>query len=330
VLSEGLLFLTTEDGNLHAFDGETGAERWSHNVHGKGLIAAEGAIYVAGTDGAIRALEGRTAAEKWRFRTRGALTSLPILRNGVIYAGTAAGRLHAIDSLTGAEKWFVESEPDIFANHFGPKVLYEILLASADQNAVYYWSGFGQPLIAVDSATHQRRWKYSPTNSANNISAAVSAAGGRVFVPTMEDLVSLDAATGQERWSIPAGFISGAPLLVGETLYYAELGGALHAIDAAKGKEQWRAFGKGFVSAPAFLDGVLYVVGGAESSTILGSVQSPDVPASGGGWVMAVDSKTGRTLWTYEVKESSFQFAPCVGPSTLYAVTKTGVLLALR
>ncbi|WP_149185167.1 PQQ-binding-like beta-propeller repeat protein [Streptomyces sp. TRM49041] len=70
----------------------------------------------------------------------------------------------------------------------------------------------------------------------------VAAAG--VVIAAGNPLAALDAATGEERWSLEGGAVPGAPLLLGNgTLYLAsgKYDGTVGGYDPASGKETWRS-----------------------------------------------------------------------------------------
>ncbi|MFJ5712315.1 PQQ-binding-like beta-propeller repeat protein [Streptomyces sp. NPDC093105] len=116
---------------------------------------------------------------------------------------------------------------------------------------------------------------------------------GGVVIASGEPLAALDAATGEERWSLEDGAIPGAPMLLGGgTLYLASAtyDGTVAGYDPASGKETWRShLGKAYRQPRpiAVDDKQVYVV-----AEILESDGSSKTNV-----IAALNSSTGRLAW---------------------------------
>jgi outer membrane protein assembly factor BamB/dienelactone hydrolase len=105
------------------------------------------------------------------------------------------------------------------------------------------------------------------------------------------------------------GFVASA-LVSGDTVYCADNDGWIYALDTATGAERWKVAtrGAGFPGAhplngvfasPILADGKLICCGGAFEQGVAGT---PFYPGSNGrGFVVALDPKTGRILWKYDL-----------------------------
>ncbi|WP_331234674.1 outer membrane protein assembly factor BamB family protein [Natronorarus salvus] len=109
----------------------------------------------------------------------------------------------------------------------------------------------------IDDPT-ERWWRDGTATSVPTL------ADGAAFVATEAgELLSLDTADGEERWSLPVSEgIEGAPATDGDAVYLA-VGEELVAVDAGTGDERWRyALDGPATSSPVVADGTVYVSDG--------------------------------------------------------------------
>lgn len=96
---------------LIAIDPESRAVRWRLDEVGgaERMVLSEGVVYVSGEDGALRAIDVRTGELKWTWEsgTNGTLTE-PVLTEAGLLVGAAVGGLYLVDPATGAERWTLE------------------------------------------------------------------------------------------------------------------------------------------------------------------------------------------------------------------------------
>lgn len=102
---------------IFAFDGETGASKWTINSKdgekGKKMLTfppafdREGRIIVGDTAGRVCAIDTETGKEAWGYETGGGMVfGKPVLSpKGLIYANDTDGNLHALDSENGKPVW---------------------------------------------------------------------------------------------------------------------------------------------------------------------------------------------------------------------------------
>ena len=138
------------------------------------------------------------------------------------------------------------------------------------------------------------RWRYETGES---IQASPLVAGGRVYVETSNGIViALDARSGKPVWQrATSAVIAMTPALADGMLFVGDHrpGGAFMALDANTGKTIWQtAFAGGIRSEPVVAAGVVY-----EGET------GGDAPACAQGGVHALDERTGKTRWVWNVDE---------------------------
>ncbi len=147
-----------------------------------------------------------------------------------------------------------------------------------------------------------------------SVGATEVATGQTVYVGSMAAMYAVDAATGEEIWSIPHESFSGsAPTVVDGVVYFG--GSEINAVEAATGDEVWTSdpFGNGaFVSAPTVVDGILYI-GRATSIRPL----------------FAIDAATGDEIWEFSEADGRIDGAPRVVDGVVYVCSEDGSLYAL-
>jgi polyvinyl alcohol dehydrogenase (cytochrome) len=101
-----------------------------------------------------------------------------------------------------------------------------------------------------------------------------------------------------------------SPLVTEDSVYFADLGGWIYALDRSTGSERWKLNARGkdfpgahpinlFFAGPLIAQGKLIVAGGCLEQVI---AASPFYKGSTGrGFVVALDPKTGQLLWKYDL-----------------------------
>jgi outer membrane protein assembly factor BamB len=116
----GLIYVGNDDGKLHAYDLQSGAERWHSETKGTGWSApavADGVVYAGNVDQHLYAFDAASGQELWSFETVDWATSDPIVSDGVLYFGVGnhdnregPRPLYALDAKTGEELWQFEAD----------------------------------------------------------------------------------------------------------------------------------------------------------------------------------------------------------------------------
>ncbi|MFC7237767.1 PQQ-binding-like beta-propeller repeat protein [Saliphagus sp. GCM10025317] len=202
-VADGTVFTAArapEGGLIFALNATDGSVEWSveADVPGSpmevtGVAVANGVAYFGvGTDaseGALYAVDANTGDQRWRVdlpragRNPGNL-STPTIDDGQVFFATN----NALFAFTpdGTERWREE------LSGFTPRFFTEQSPAVAD-GSVYFLDGDG--LIAVDSATSDRQWRFAP--SSVTVSSSPVLVDGAVYVGTeAAGIYALDPDTG--------------------------------------------------------------------------------------------------------------------------------------
>jgi outer membrane protein assembly factor BamB len=231
-----------------------------------------------------------------------AITSLADA-NGLLYAvgNHTVSRLWALRLTTGGRIW---ASGPIHRQNFSAPALANGML--------YYGTGGGNSLLALDAVTGRLRWSYRPDqNVVNSPTVAnglvyIIAPGGQIL-GSGPRLIAFDAATGLVRWN---QFIklSSSPIAVSSTTAFVcskskkSTTSILEALDALTGSLLW-SFPQG-CGLLRFANNIIYV--------------------STGSTLYALDAATGATLWT-----SQLGTVKAIANGVLYVVSNTQTLYAL-
>lgn len=267
LVADGVLYATT-DFALGAYDVETGREQWVHTptarIHGNPALV-DGTLYLAVSD---RSEEERHVDDD-------------------TFTRRLFPRVQAIDATSGNLEWErkVSAVPETLAVGDGtcycagresyerytkfelPEEMAEVLRQHRSDGGTSEY-GLVQALSTDDG---EEQWR---TDVPSRITTSPGVTGTRVVLGTdAGTVVGLDAATGEQVWRFETASqerIRTAPAIADGVAY---VGGGewLYGIEADTGEVAWRHdLGSAMTSAPAVVDGTIYLVTKDHSLRALG------------------------------------------------------------
>ncbi len=243
----------------------------------------------------------------WEAQRNGAIrfTIMPIVSGGRVFVSDDSGGLAALDEATGTALW----EADVGSPIRASSVLVGDLLVVAGEDGA---------VVAFAAADGQRRWAATVEGP---ISASLAEVAGRIYVGSESGSMSiLDAATGRDLGSIEVGGpLTRGPAVAGGTLYAGTADGLVVAIELASRRERWRRADlrpNGF-STPSVVDEVVYIGHGLEDDVANAEL-------------LALDSRTGRDVWTFPLPEAGQIHVGAVDAERVYAVSTDTNVYALE
>ena len=261
-VSNGIVYVGSDDKNLYAIDAVTGTEKWRF-VTGGGVFSSpavfDGVVYIGSFDNNTYALDAVTGTEKWRFKTGNAVRSSPAVWNGVVYIGSFDNNTYAIDAVTGTEKWRFKTGNSVFSS-------------PAVSNSIVYVGSYDNNLYAIDAVTGAEKWRFK-TGWDMQSSPAVS--NGIVYIVNNDNnLYAIDAMKGTEKWRFNTeSSVYSSPAVSNGIVYVGSSDSNLYAIDGVTGTEKWRfKTGSSVHSSPAVSNGIVYVGSGDNNLYAIGSV----------------------------------------------------------
>jgi len=319
VVSDGVVYVGSQDRRLYALDAQTGEEQsqWPVELDSEiqaAPIVADGIVYVGDQSGVVYALDADTGDEQWTFETEGSIYAPPALAGETVYIGSQDGSLYAVDTEAGTERWSYDTGSSIES---GPA----IAQPDADEQEQFLYVGSDNATLYAfdisDDRPEEPAWTF---NALGPVRSSPAVANGTVYVGSLVEnergagaLYAVDAETGSGKWDFDTdGAVVGSPAVADGTVYIGSRSQAqnLFAVDAESGDEKW-AFDTEWVvtSAPAVVDGAVYVT--SESRIAFG-----------------LDTD-GSELWSFETN-GSIAASPAVANGTVYIGSDDTTLYALE
>ncbi|HUO32579.1 MAG TPA: PQQ-binding-like beta-propeller repeat protein [Bryobacteraceae bacterium] len=305
VIAGGMVYASAFDGELRAFDADTGRPVWSTEPGLKTSTTptvADGVIYVgvAASDAMLYAFNAATGKQLWTAdlgvdQFAGMLSS-PVVADGVVYVGSPADSIYALRASTGGVIW----QAPIFG---------EVYAAPALANGVVYVcaGGIGSQVYAFNAATGEQLWI---ADTGYEIYAAPAVANGVVYVASTDyNLYAFNAETGQPIWKQNLGDVIYASPAVANGVVYVN-SNKLYAFDAITGQAVWTQAAVDGDSSPAVANGVVYVKSADDN-------------------IYALDAATGLQLWSAAIDSASeADSSPAVANGIVYIPAADSYLYA--
>src|SRR5437867_9801858 len=103
ILRDGILYVTSIAGSLHAIDVASGRAKWKfpvvEQVHSTPSLCGNKVLFGC-DDGKVYAVDCVSGAKLWDSSTGGEVWTSPIVRGGIVFFGSAGGRMYAVDAAT--------------------------------------------------------------------------------------------------------------------------------------------------------------------------------------------------------------------------------------
>jgi outer membrane protein assembly factor BamB len=217
-------------------------------------------LYLGDQNGTLYSLRARDGHLNWTYRASGAIKGGPALARGVLYFGDYAGRAYAVNASNGHEIWAVGTN----GAHFGfgsgqfystPAVAFGRVYMGNTDGRVY---SFGARNGALAWATATSAYVYGSPAVADT-----PGLGPTVYIGSYDgNFYAFNAQSGSIRWTHPAGGkISGSATIVGDVVYYSDLGSKTTAgLDVRTGRQVF-SFSDGAFNPVIADDMAIYMVG---------------------------------------------------------------------
>lgn len=244
------------------------------------------------------------------------LVSEPVIADGRVYVMDTASRVHALDAANGKTLWKRDLTPDEEEEgYIGGGVAY-------DNGRLFAATGYAE-LAALDAGNGAVLWRRTVDGP---VHTPPTVRGGRVFVVTVENkLHAMAADDGRPLWD-HAGITESASLLGGAApavdsgvVVVAYSSGELVALSVENGNQLWSES--------------LTSVRRTDAVSTLSHIRGRPVIDRGmvfaishGGFMAAVDLRSGRRVWDREIGGSQ---SPWVAGDYLFVLTNDAELACL-
>lgn len=251
----------------------------------------------------------------WEFAAGGSVPATAVIVDGKAYVGSLNGFFYALDLEKGKEIWKVPAKLGVE----GPACVTGDLVCFGDADGKVH---------AVDRVTGQPRWMYGTEAAvAGGLNTYRSRSGKTLLLLGSDDffLHAVDATTGTRAWAVETGnYIKGTPSVdqQGGFVIFGGCDELVRLVDAETGNlVRQIPVGAYLANSCAVRDNVAYI-------------------AHYAGAVMALDLKTGTTLWTHdtagkdaegkEMPATEFVASPAVTAERVYVTGRDKKLRCLE
>jgi len=249
VVADGRVYTIDTLARVRAFNVETGAMLWEHQVRGEnspnealfggGVTFDGGRIYATNGAGDAAALDAATGNQIWMVKPGGPLRGAPTVANDTVYALSQDSQLYALNAADGTTRWTGAGSFEL-AGVFGsaaPAFAQSTLVAgysSGELTAYRYENG---QVVWQDALA--RTGISTSVGQLSDIDADPVIDNGRVFaIGQGGRMVAVELITGQRAWEINIGGLS-TPWVVGDWVFVVTDRAQLLAIARSSGRIRW-------------------------------------------------------------------------------------------
>ncbi len=268
VVSEGVVYAASHDGEVIALDASSGKRKWS--IKTKLPLAAgpevdQGLVALGSSDGDIILLDAATGQERWRKSVNSEVLARPLIANDLVIVRTVDGHLEGLAVSDGERRWAVDEQvPRLTLRGTAPPVLAgEKVIAGFDNGRVIAVDVRNGDILwdTIVNAPHGR----TELERLSDIDSAPHVAGDDIFVVGFQGRVAMLALdSGQIWWARDASSYRGFTMDE-NNLYVTSADGVVMAMRRNDGAVVWEqaAIRRRGLTAPT-IDGDALIVGDFE------------------------------------------------------------------
>lgn len=274
VSANGLIFIMDGDNVIHAFDAQSGAQRWQQKLRvkrrprtrrartglferirnplsffdtggkdkesvGGGLAFANGRLFATSGLGVIAAIDPYNGNLIWVTETRTPIHSAPSVDDSRLFAVSDDNELFAINTQNGEVIWTYQSitETARMLTVPSPAVIDDVVVATFSSGEIVALQTLNGVVLWQDALSGSGL--LTPLSSLNDIASGPIIADGYVIVSAQSGLTNAyDLRTGQRIWSQPTGTV-GFPWVVDDFLYLVTTEGQVVCMHKLDGQIIW-------------------------------------------------------------------------------------------
>lgn len=313
---DGRVFAASLDGELTAFDAQSGKQLWSVESELRwsgGPGVGEGTLVVGSLDGQVVAYNPDSGSERWRARASSEVISQPAIARGVVIVRSNDGRVFAFSSTTGERRWVYDRSIPALTLRGNARPI-------VDGNSVYLGYDSGT-VVALDLNEGRVLWEQVISEGQGktelermvDIDGDMAASGSELYVATYRGKVTaLDTGSGRPLWSRDMS-VYGGVTLADDRLLVSDDAGTVWSLDRRTGASQWRQDGLAhrWLTTPA-------VVG---NYVVVGDLK---------GYLHWLDLSTGEMAARTRLDRDPIRASPRVLDGVVYSASTDGKLAAYR
>ncbi|MFA6334609.1 MAG: PQQ-binding-like beta-propeller repeat protein [Bacteroidales bacterium] len=315
---------------------------------GDAAVLAKGMVYYANTAGVVKALDAATGKMRWSYATRGKIFSTPAIAEGYLVIGSSDENIYCLDARLGELIWKVKADKSVLAS---PAILKGIVYigssdgifraielktgniawtfdkikgfveakAWVDKDGVYI-GDWASTLYAFNPKSGKLLWSWTNEKGRGLSPAAVwpVKANGKVFVVTPERMThAIDAATGKEVWRAKGGREAIGLSADGSAVYVKTMQDTVIAFSTTAGEA--KSLWRSFT-------GYGYEIAPSPVTTADDLVFIP----TDKGNIFALNAKDGTVVWKYNLSIALINYIQPIGKRGLLVSSMDGKVAILK
>ena len=331
IVADGRVYLLDAEATVRAFDMHTGAGIWTVGLtpegqsedegRGGGVAYEGGRIFVTTGFGEMVALEAASGSELWRTKVEVPFRAAPTASGGRVFTVTNDNQAIAFDANTGRVLWrhrgITESAGILTAT--SAAVSGNIVVIPYSSGEVFALRVENGTALWSDSLT--RTGSLSSITELNDIAGRPVIDRGRAYAISHSGrIVSIDMRTGERVWTRNIAGVQ-TPWIAGSFLFLVTTDAEVAALSLKDGRIRWITKLQKFRNEEARKDPIQW------SGPVLAGDRL--ILTSSLGDAVSVSPYTGEVLGKIELSGGVY-IAPIVAQETLYIVTDSAELIALR
>jgi len=330
IVAYGKLYTAGRDGDVIAFEIESGEKLWSTDLSdlnaergffdsrkpallNGGPVAGIKKLFIGSENGDVYALNAESGEIDWQGKVKGEVIAAPAIDSGILVVNTASGVMKAFNASNGKDEWKIEQDvPPLTLRGVSAPAISSggVLVGSADGTLGVYLLDSGQQgwSLEVGEASGS-----TELERVIDVDSAPLIYGDKVYsISSKGHLIAVDLRSGRMVWE--RQYSSYRQLEIsGNTIFLTDLKGHVYAVDRQNGFEKWSqlALTNRGVTGPAAV-GKYVVVGDLE------------------GYLHWLDQSTGEIVARHEVDSSGLHSAATVHKNIIYVQSRDGDLKAIK
>jgi outer membrane protein assembly factor BamB len=313
----GLVVAVDHEGEVSAFNAETGKRQWETELDVTVVAGIGGGmdmVLVGTQKGEMIALNEADGKERWRSRLTSEVLARPIAGENIVVARTADGRVTGMSAEDGQVLWsYQRSVPLLSLRGAGAPVIAEGRVIAGYDNG---------KLVALSITDGKVVWEKSvavPRGRTEldrlvDIDADPVVINDTVYAVTYQgNVAGVDLTSGQTLWSREMSSQAGLAAVYGDAVYVTDDEGNVWSVQDGSGDALWRQtrLVRRHVTGPA-VAGDYVVVGDLE------------------GYIHWIARNDGRFVARQQITDAAIRSQPFVVDGVLYITAVDGTIAAVR
>ncbi len=232
LLADGVIYVVSEEGELAAFDADSGKLRWESELEipiSGGVGKYRDSLLLGGADGLVMRLSAEDGSEIWRQPVTGEVLAAPQSNGQVVVAQAYDGKLMAFDYETGDKLWtFSNDVPVLTLRGTSTPIIYNdfVIAGFADGKVIAVSLDSGSVVWEARVAIAQGR---SEIERIVDIDGTMAVQGAELYVASYQGrIVALEMRAGRKLWQRNVSAVSGVSVGFGN-VYVADEDGTVSA-----------------------------------------------------------------------------------------------------